>query len=369
MAPTSKLSISAFAFLRSPVFRAAWALGALFLAAVLSGCSPGYVFRAAYEEVKILWRREPIEEILRRGELDRETREKLELVLAVREYAAQRLRFRVGGSYATHSTTDRAVLTHVLMAAPQTSLSPHTWWFLFVGSVPYKGFFSEQTAQAEARSFQTRGYDTLIRPSPAFSTLGWFDDPLLGHLLRYDKATLAKVVFHELFHNTLFIKGAVDFNESMANFIGNRAAVLFLREHSGSASPEAVIAVQRWEEELEFSSFIAGVAAALEELYRGDIPEEEKLRRKEEIFALSQKEWSDRIASRPNHLYRGYARQKLNNALMAHYLLYGRGLDLFESIYQAKGEDLPEMVGFVWSAVRNGGPPFDALRATLDGSR
>jgi len=245
-------------------------LSACLLSAVfLAGCSPFYILRAAYEEGKILWRREPIESVLQRPDLDPETQEKLKLVLAVREYARDVLKFRVGGSYASYSYVDRRALSYVLTVAPKTDLTPYTWWFLFVGHVPYKGFFSEESAKTEAKRFEAEGYDTYIRTSPAFSTLGWFDDPLLAHLLKYDKITLTEVIFHELFHNTLFISGQVDFNESLANFIGNRAAILFFRDRYGEGSAEHQRALQAWQEELEFSAFINEVSRSLKDLWEG----------------------------------------------------------------------------------------------------
>ncbi len=177
------------------------------LGSVISGCSPFYVIRAAYEEGKILWRREPIPDYLEKPELAADTQDKLKLVLAVREYARDVLKLNVGGSYSSYSYVDRPDLTYILTAAPRTELRPYTWWFLIIGRVPYKGYFSKEDAAAAAKELEDAGYDTNIRTSAAFSTLGWFDDPLLSHLLRYDKVTLAEVVFHELFHNTLVRQG------------------------------------------------------------------------------------------------------------------------------------------------------------------
>ncbi|MBI2357924.1 MAG: aminopeptidase [Deltaproteobacteria bacterium] len=265
----------------------------------ISGCSPLYVLRAAYEEGKILWRRQPIAEMLQNSNLGPENREKLQLVLGMRDYARDTLKFRVDGSYASYSYVDRSALSYVFMAVPKTDLSPYTWWFLFVGRVSYKGFFSEEAAKAEAERFAARGYDTFIRTTPAFSTLGWFDDPLLAHLLRYDKVTLARVVFHELFHNTLFVKGSLDFNESLANFFGNRAAIHFFRDRYGERSPEHRLAEQAWQEELEFAAFITRSADSLRELYARDLPLEEKLRQREEIFAASKRAWAAQTAGRP----------------------------------------------------------------------
>src|ERR671919_2423814 len=123
-------------------------LMALVLVSAISGCSPFYVMRAAYEEGKILWRREPIVQYLDRPGLESETKEKLQLVLAVREYAQSRLNLKVGGSYLSYSYVDRPDLTYILTAAPKTQLKPYTWWFLIVGRVPYKGYFSRQDAEA-----------------------------------------------------------------------------------------------------------------------------------------------------------------------------------------------------------------------------
>lgn len=342
------------------------------LAAVMSltvsGCSPFYVIRAAYEEGKILWRRQPIDRILENPDLDAVTKEKLRLVLTVRDYARDTVKLNVGGSYASHSYVDRSVLSYILMAAPKTELSPYTWWYLFVGRVPYKGFFSKETVEAEAARFQADGFDTYIRTTAAFSTLGWFDDPLLAHLLKYDAVTLAELIFHELLHNTLYVKGAGDFNESFANFVGNRAAIDFFRERSGEASVEHRRAVQSWQDELEFSEFIEGVGGSLRELYARDIPEAEKLRLREEIFARSREDWRQRTASRPGHRFRGFAEQRLNNAVMIHYLVYLRELRLFESLYQAEGQSLVRVIETVREPVQAGGDPFEAVRALLNRS-
>ena len=133
------------------------ALGGLLGAAFLSACSPLYVMRAAYEEGKILWRREPITTFLEKPGATEETQEKLRLVLAAREYARERLDFNVGGSYASYSYVDRPDLTYVVLAAPKTELRPYTWWFLIVGNVPYKGYFSRAAAEKEVDRLKAAG--------------------------------------------------------------------------------------------------------------------------------------------------------------------------------------------------------------------
>jgi predicted aminopeptidase len=281
----------------------------------------------------------------------------------VRQYAKERLKLNVGGSYSSYSYVDRPNLTYVLTAAPKTELQPYTWWFLVVGRVPYKGYFSREDAEAAAEELRAAGYDTNIRTSAAFSTLGWFNDPLLAHLLRYDKVTLAEVVFHELFHNTLYVKGDGHFNESVANFVGGHAAIDFFRDTFGEGSAEHRRAVQNWEGELEFAAFIERLAAALTALYNREVSYEDKLRLREEIFSLFQKEWADRLAERTSARFRGFARQPLNNAIVVQYLLYLKNLDVFESVYQTEGQNLVGTIEVIRDAVKRGGDPFDRVQA------
>jgi predicted aminopeptidase len=336
---------------------------AIFMTSLVSGCSPLYVMRAAYEEGKILWRREPIADFLEKPNLVPDTQEKLRLVLAVREYARSVLKMNVGGSYSSYSYVDRPDLAYIITAAPRTELTPYTWWFLFVGRVPYKGFFSKEDATEAAAELQARSYDTYIRTTAAFSTLGWFDDPVLSHLLRYDKVTLAAVIFHELLHNTLYVKGASDFNESLANFVGGRAAIKFFRDKYGEGSAEHQQAVEVWQEELEFSEFIEDCANSIKELYRRDIPYDEKLRLRQELFQQAKDEWGRRIADRPTHRFRGFSQQPLNNAILIHYLLYFKHLRLFESVYQTSGQNLLAAIESIRQAVEKGGEPFERVQA------
>jgi predicted aminopeptidase len=332
------------------------------LAVAVSGCSPGYVMRAAYEEGKILWRREPIEDALQRPDLDPKTRDQFKLVLAVREYARDQLKFNVRGSYSSYSFVDRQNLSYILMAAPKTELKPHMWWFLIVGDVPYKGYFSQDDALAEAKNFEKNGFDTYIRTSPAFSTLGWFDDPLLAHLLRYDKVTLADIIFHELFHNTLYVGSAGEFNESLANFVGAQAAIQFFRDRWGEGSPEHLRAVEEWEEQIEFSRYLGDVAASVEELYAKNIPDDDKLRLREEVFSRAQKNWLEQIADRPSNHYRSFAKVQLNNAVLMHYMLYFKDLNLFETVYQLNGKNLARSIASIKESVKTGGDPYGDVK-------
>jgi predicted aminopeptidase/Fe2+ or Zn2+ uptake regulation protein len=338
----------------------------LAVALMLSACSPFYVMQAAYEEGKILWRREPIADVLKRPDLQARTKERLALVLAVRKYAQTVVKLNVGGSYSTYSYVDTPDLTYILTAAPKTELKPNTWWFLFVGRVPYKGYFSREDATQAAAKLQSQGYDTVIRTTAAFSTLGWFDDPLLSHLLRYDRVTLANTIFHELLHNTLYVKGSAAFNESLANFVGGHAAIDFFRDRYGVGSAEHEQAVRDWERELTFADFLEGVSKTLNKLYALDIPVEEKLRLREEVFTRSKADWLSRLTDHPSYRSRYFLQHPLNNTVIIQYTLYLTNLHLLQAPYDGEGQNFARFVEILREAVPKGDDPWETVRNLLN---
>src|SRR5690606_12700456 len=153
--------------------------------------------------------------------------------LQARDFADHALDLNVGESYTTYSWVESDTLLLVVTASEKVRFRAHTWWFPIVGHVPYKGFFNFDAARAEAQRLETQGYDVQVRPSSAFSTLGWFNDPVLNTLLRYDDVSLAGTVIHELLHNTIYIPSRISFNESFANFVGERGAIEFFCNREG----------------------------------------------------------------------------------------------------------------------------------------
>ena len=327
---------------------------------VLPACSPAYVLRAGYEEAKILWHRRPIKEILNRPTLDAVTREKLEMVLRVRSFAEQQLDFNVGGSYSSITEITTPPIVYVVSAAPRTSLEPYTWWFPIVGRVAYKGYFDAEAAQKEAQRLAEEGYDTYVRKAVAFSTLGWFDDPLLPHLLRYDKETLANIIIHELFHSTFYLSGETALNESLANFAGHRGAIAFFAREQGNESAAARHARATWKSELAISNFIAEAAERLKVLYASSESEEEKVRQREELFTRLQQEF--RSLPGPVRQNTDFASVQLNNAVVLHYLLYLKELALFERIYQQNGQNLQIALDRITEAAEKEDDPFAGVR-------
>jgi predicted aminopeptidase len=335
----------------------------------LGACSPGYVLRASWEESKILAARRPIREVMRDEGTDPETRRKLALVLQAREFARDSLGLRAGESYTLFSQVRSDTLAMVLSAAPKDAFRAHTWWFPIVGRVPYKGFFDPADAAAEARRLDAAGYDTYVRPTAAFSTLGWFRDPLLSTLLRYDDVSLGNTVIHELTHNTYFAPGKVAFNETFASFVGGRGAVHFFCAAEGPDGARCRDAQAQWEDDLVMGRFMEELVAELDSLYgRQDITRDEKLARRERVFAAARQRYRTEVQPQfQAGSYGGFLTAPLNNATLISRRLYYDRLELFDAVYRSRGRDLRRAVRDIIAAARsNRDDPYGAVAALLD---
>ncbi len=305
---------------------------ALLSVTVLPGCSPFYVMRAAYEEGKILLGREEITEVIEQPETTPEIRSKLTLVLRSREFAEHHLGLNAKESFTQYSHVSKDVLAWVLLASKRDAFEPYTWWYPIVGTVPYKGYFHEEDAKKDIWRLEQKGYETWLRGTEAFSTLGWFNDPVLTTTLRHPPHSVANTVIHEIFHQTLWIKGSVDFNESAANAIGGLGAIdLFLAERSQCqdktcsdiAEERLQASLRDWEFEKELGGILTDLQRALEELYNSSLSYEEKLTRRDEVF--------DSITSLFRARYpKMQILQSLNNAELLQLTLYRKQLPLFE---------------------------------------
>ena len=333
---------------------------------LLSACSPVYVLRLGYEEARILWHRRPISDVLRRPELDPAVRDKLRLVLRVRAFAEHELGFRVGGSYASLTEVSRPPIIHVLTAAPQTSLEPYTWWFPIVGRVAYKGYFNRALARAEARRLEARGYDTAIRTASAFSTLGWFDDPLLPHLLDYDPETLANVIFHELFHSTFYLTGHTAFNESLANFAGHRPRLSFFAGSTATTTSSPAGPRRAGAGSWSCRRVWPGRPSVWRRCTPRPWPRPTSSAGGKGCSPSSRP--SIGLWSGPEHARAGLASGKLNNAVLLNQLVYMRELEVFERVYQ-NGKDLPAALAAMTGAAENADEPFGGVRALLELAR
>jgi predicted aminopeptidase len=335
---------------------------------LLGACSPLYVIRAGYEEAKILAARESIAELVGDSATPPATRDKLRLVLEARTFAENTLNLDVGDSYTTFSQVDSDTLALVLSGAHRDRFEPYTWWFPIVGRVPYKGYFSEEQAKEAQAGLIRKGFDAYIRPTAAFSTLGWFNDPLVSTLLRYDSVSLANTVIHELLHNSIYLSGEAFFNESFAQFVGGRGAIDFFCGRYGAGSDLCARATAAWQDELVFGEFLSGVVADLEALYgRTDITSDDKIRLREPIFERARQTFLTDVQPRFRRLSFGsFIDQPINNATLISRRLYYHRLDLFERVYHATGGDLPRVISSIIAAAESADDPYTAVERLLD---
>lgn len=332
----------------------------ILLASLFFACSPGYVLRAAWEEAKILSRRRSIAEVLDDPGVDPQTRAKLELVVQARSFARRDLKLEVGDSYTSFSEVDGDTLALVLSASPVDRLAAYTWWFPIIGRVPYKGFFSLEAARAEQRKLEERHYDTYLRPTSAFSTLGWLPDPLLSTVLRQDSVGLVETVIHELTHNTLFVSGHVKFNESFANFVGSTGAIEFFCER-GSNERLCRLAGDRWHDTRLMSEFLDRLWGDLETLYAEELPYQQLIERRRALLAESDARFRSGYA--PAMRTGSFARfdaTTLNNARLISRHLYYHRLSLFHEIYERYGR-LTRVIEEVAARVEDTDDPWQAL--------
>ncbi|MEO7457716.1 MAG: aminopeptidase, partial [Gemmatimonadaceae bacterium] len=238
-----------------------------------------YLVRAGVREARILLARQPIADIIAAPATTPALRAKLELVLAARAFARDSLGLQTGESFTAFSDIRRDTLVLVLSGAYRDKLRRYTWWFPVVGSVPYKGYFDFDEARREEKKLSDRGFDARLGAASAFSTLGWFNDPLLPSTLRADTLTLANTVIHEITHNTYYAPGGAVFNESFANFVGARGAERFYRSRGQGAAADEVVA--RWKDERLIGQFWATLYHTVDSTFSahpGDEPAQVALR-------------------------------------------------------------------------------------------
>jgi len=355
---------------RSRVLRGALALVALTLAASCTACSPVYVVKAGIAEAKILRARQPIHEVLNDTTVDSDTRAKLAYVVEARGFAAEELGIDVGDSYTMFTQLDRDTLAMVVTAAYKDRLVPKTWWFPVVGNVPYKGHFSLESALNEEAGLAADGYDTWVRPTAAFSTLGWFNDPVLSTSLQTDEVEVVTTVIHELSHQHLFVPGQVGFNESFATFVGRVGAARFFctREGSGPDSIKCQRALARWRDFQRFSDYLDPFVEELEALY-GDagLTSEQKVEQRQAVFDAALARFDTDV--RPEleaFTFAGFRDTPLNNATLMSRIRYYNKLRGFDAFLATHGGDLVAALDDLKARAGNLEDPFLLLPANLD---
>lgn len=253
-----------------------------------------------------------------------------------------------------------------MSAAYRDRLEAYTWWFPIVGRVPYKGFFDFGAAKAAAKSFLEDGYDVSLRPSAAFSTLGFFNDPLTSSTLLIDSLDLANTVIHETTHNTFYAPGQAAFNESFASFVGARGAAALFRSRG---QPEAAAKIDaEWEDEKVLGDFWTLLAKSLDSAYAAHPDSKEaRIAARDTVYLEARRALVSDIAPQLRTIGPFYAqRVPLDNASLLARRVYAKNLDLFDQVYAREGKDLKRTIGRIISLAKaNKTDPYLGIRKWL----
>lgn len=311
----------------------------LALILLVGGCNPLYIIEAAVHEGRILANRKPIKEVIARGEVNAADARALTLVTEARLFAQTR-GLSVGENFTSFSPTDEDNLVWVVMGCKPDSFDMKRWWFPIVGTVPYKGFFSKDAALRSALDLQQAGFETFVRGAAAFSTLGWFNDPVLTPIIRNPPAVIINTVIHELVHSTIWIRNDVAFNESLANYVGLAETLAFFMSRHPLDRMLHQEASQQLTREISISALSEQLYRQLTVIYSSPSAQEEKLRLKRAAFAAI--DAKARAIGSTLGLF-----GRANNAEFLQAYLYLRRLELFDALYRHKNGDLSEFLAAI----------------------
>jgi predicted aminopeptidase len=332
---------------------------------LVAGCaSPSYYLQAIGGQIE-LWREaRPVEEVAAGSESAPELRRKLEQAQAIRDYASRELGLPANGSYRKYADLGRPYVVWNVFAAPRLSIEPKQWCFLVAGCVSYRGYFDKAEAEALAAQLRGEGYDVHVGGVPAYSTLGWFDDPLLNTFINYPDPELARLIFHELAHQVAYAGDDTEFNESFATVVELTGVERWLGAE-GSAEQRAQFR-QAQARRQDFLGLVLATRTRLASLYASQIPPPQMEQEKARILAglgedyrrLKAEKWSG---------YAGYDRwfgQEINNATLASIGIYTSLVPAFEALLAQEHGDLPRFYGQV---KRLAGMPKEERHERLSG--
>ncbi|HEX6266995.1 MAG TPA: aminopeptidase [Burkholderiales bacterium] len=301
---------------------------ALVLVALLCGCeSVAFYAQAIGGQLGVMRAARPLDTWLTDPQTGPELRERLETARRIREFASRELALPENGSYASYADLRRPYVVWNVFAAPRFSVEPKPECFPFTGCVSYRGFFSEDLARRHAERLRADGYDVHIGGVPAYSTLGWFDDPLLSTFIRYPDAQLARLLFHELAHQVAYARDDTTFNESFAVVVEEEGVRRWLHAEGRAAELAAFHAAQGRKREI--AAAVAETRARLDAVYQMDISPEEKLARKAREFERLRARHGNFIPAEPN------------NAFLVSVAVYTQMVPAFERLLAEASGNLP----------------------------
>lgn len=245
-----------------------------------------YGIRQASGQLHIIYNARPVEEYLNDSTVSQEVKDKLKLVDDVKSFAHERLHLAETNNYTEMYDQQGQPVLWVVTGCEPFSFQPYQWTFPVLGSVPYKGFFKKHLADQELEEIKGKGLDAGMRTVGGWSTLGWFNDPILSEMLSRSNGDLANLIIHELVHSTIFVKDSVEFNENLASFIADKGTLIYMSEKFGADSDEMKNYVNEENDNKKFIRHMLSGYDILDSLYQSfeGVSEERKLRQKEEVI-------------------------------------------------------------------------------------
>jgi predicted aminopeptidase len=320
-------------------------------ACVLSGCSAvEFYWQGIAGQYDILARAKPIAEVIETSP-DPTLKARLARAQAIRAFASRDLALPENRSYTSYADLGRPYVLWNVFAAPELSLTPRQWCFPVAGCVAYRGYFAEEDARAAAAQFAAAGDDVHVGGVPAYSTLGYFDDPVLSTFARYREAELARLIFHELAHQVVYVKDDTSFNESFATAVEEEGAVRWLaaeaaRRDPADAAELAADMARGQRNRADYRAMIAAARDRLGALYAGAGSDAEKRIAKAAVFAGMRAEnerrrtGADGVSTGVSTFDRWFA-AGANNAGIAAAGLYADRVPQFKALLDEERGDLP----------------------------
>jgi len=315
-----------------------------------------YVLTQAVYQASMLLARTPIEEVRRDGLLSDKRLARLELADEIRRFSLEEIGLAPLQSYTQVAVGFERRMYNV-MACESDRFKAAGRWFPIVGSIPYIGYFRRADTQREVRRLRDAGYDVYARRVGAYSTLGWFDDPILPGMLDWPEVRLADTLIHESAHATLFLPGHMRFNESYARFVGNRGAEAFMETRRETAPDEVRRAERSRHDRAIHKEAMHALYVELDELYRSGLSRGETLSRKAEILTAARRNHEQLPFQRASYR-RYFERVTVNNATLLSYRTYNSGDAGFQVVFDDCGRQLACFVDEMQTVEQADGDPF-----------
>ncbi|MEE8365065.1 MAG: aminopeptidase [Gammaproteobacteria bacterium] len=310
-----------------------------FLLLLLSGCTDfGYYWHMTRGHLAIMSKRADIVDLLENPALDPGLKQRLQLVQEIRQFSIDVLSLPDSGSYTRYVQLDRPYALQNLFAAPEFSIQLHSWCYPVIGCASYRGYYDEEMLADYIAGLKQQNFDIHVGKVPAYSTLGWFDDPVLSSFIDWPDYRLAGLLFHELTHQRVYIDNDTQFNESLAAAVQQAGTELWLKSRSEDTELKQF---HRWiEYRRQIVRLIGRTRERLAQLYQSDAPEAIKREQKQAIFSTARVNHAA-IANRLNfqggftHWFAG----DLNNAKLASVSTYTSLLPAFLAMIEAHDHD------------------------------